>query len=226
MGSVEPRPTQQGRSGCGWNHARGGGAVRRREAPRGALRRATRRYLPAAARAAALDTQGRWEAAAAGHSDGEGSNRADGGEARHRADLRSRIQGLVVRVPATPERASGAGDHPGDGEHRMQPRPRRRHPRLLREHRSGALDAAGGAEDHGPEGAQAAAQVASGWGDGRGAARRDGLGDTAGRGDLSVALERLPGLPRLRVGTPVRRNRQTGALCGRLRRHLQNAEGG
>ena len=48
--------------------------------------------LPAAGGETGRDPEGRWQDATAGHSDGQGPHRPDGGEARHRTDLRGEFR--------------------------------------------------------------------------------------------------------------------------------------
>ena len=82
-------------------------------------------------------------------------------------------------------------------------RARRRHPRLLRQHRPRQADEARGATRLGSAGAQADAAVARSRCDGRRrAAVDDDRGYAAGRGDLAAAVEHLPARARRRVEAP------------------------
>ena len=108
---------------------------------------------------------------------------------------------------------------------RRQSRPRRRHSRLLRQHRPRQADEARRAAHLGPAGAQTATAVAPGRRDGRRAGHRDGRGDAARRRDFAAAVEHLPARARHRVDAAVRASGRAGALCGRLRGHVRH-EGG
>ena len=66
-------------------------------------------YRPSSG-AAPVHSEGRWEEATAGHSDGPGPSGADGGEARAGADLRGGLSAVLVRLPAEAERDGCAGD--------------------------------------------------------------------------------------------------------------------
>ena len=59
--------------------------------------------VPAAAGEAAVHSEAGRDEAAAGDPDGARSSGASGGEDRHRADLRGRLQGVLVRIPAEDE---------------------------------------------------------------------------------------------------------------------------
>src|ERR1700752_2500743 len=65
---------------------------------------------------AAIHTEGRWEAAAIGDTDGKGSGGADGGEVGDRADLRSGLPAVQLWIPAEEECDSGSGSDPGSGQ--------------------------------------------------------------------------------------------------------------
>ena len=125
--------------------------ARRRRAVRGgaharrAARRAARRHVSAAAGPAAIHPEGRWPAAAARHSDGPRSGRADGGHDRAGADLRGGFPRLVVWVSAEAQRHAGAGNAARARRAWREPRAGRGYPRLLREHRSREAPEAGGA---------------------------------------------------------------------------------
>ena len=73
---------------------------------------------------------------------------------------------LVVRLPAEAQCHAGTGNAARARGARRQPRAGRGHPRLLWQHRSREAAQAGGAADLGSAGAEAAAAVARGRGDG------------------------------------------------------------
>ena len=166
MGSVEAGEAEQGRGGRRCDDAGRRRADGRRGVSRGARRASARRHVSARGGAAAVHPEGRRKTAAAGDSDGPGPRGADGGEAGAGADLRGGLSSVLVRLPAEAERHAGAGDPAHAWRARRQPRARRRHPRLLRQHRPREADDARGAARLGPAGAQAAAAVAPGRGDG------------------------------------------------------------
>ena len=83
--------------------------------------------LSAAGEAAVHPEAGRDEAAA-GDPDGARSSGAGGGEGRRRTDLRGRLQGVLVRVPAEEERHRRAGSDPPAGGSRPPIRRGDRHP--------------------------------------------------------------------------------------------------
>src|SRR5690606_40313970 len=133
---------------------------------------------------------------AAGAPDGSGPGGAGGGEAGAGADLRGGLPSVLVRLPAEAQRDAGARAPAHAGSTWRKPRVRRRHPRLLRQHRSRATDEARGDADLGPEGPQAGAAVARSRRDGRWPGDGDALGDPPGWRDLTAAVEHLPRRPR------------------------------
>ena len=121
------------------------------------------------------------------------------------------FQSVLVRLPAEAERDAGAGDPAQARGARRQSRPRRRHPRLLREHRPRQADEARGAAHLGPAGAQAGAAVARGRRDGRRRGRATRRGHAARRRDLAAAVEHLPA--RARHGVDARRRAVWARWC-------------
>ena len=188
--------------------------------------RAARRHLSPAAGPAAIYPQGRWPPAAARHPDGPGSGRANGDPDRAGADLRGRLPGLVVRLPAEAQRDTGPGNIAGARRLRRQPGAGRGYPRLLWQHRSHEAAQARGAAGLGSPGAEAAPAVARGRCDGRRGMDGDEDGHAARRRHLAVALEHLPACPRSHLGGPVCAPRHAGPLRRRLRGHVRHDGGG
>src|SRR5579864_232697 len=219
-GQAEPR---RGRRRC--DDAR----CRRATGCRGISRRPRRaiasRYVSARGGAASIYSEGRREATAIGDSDGPGPSGADGGDARAGADFRGGLSSVLVRLSAQAERHAGAGNIASAGCARRQSRPRRGHPRLLREHRPPQTDGGGRTAYFGPAGAQADTAVASGRGAGRWLRPRHHGGDAARRCDFAAVVQYLPARARHRVDAPIRTSGRAGAIRGRLRGHVRYDRG-
>src|ERR1051326_3061670 len=170
--------------------------------------------------AAGVDTQ-----TTAGDADGPRSRCAGGSEADPRADLRGRIQGLLVRVSDRPLDDPGVGEDPRDLQSRLQLRARCGHPRLLRQHRPQDDAVAGRPQDLGSARPEAGETVARSEGDGSRTRGDEAERHAARRSHLAAAVEHLPRLPRRRVEQAVRPRGRAGALLRRLRRALQDGEG-
>ena len=147
-----------------------GRASGRRGISRRPRRAAARRHVSARGGAASIHSEGGRKTATIGDSDGPRPSGADGGDAGAGADFRGGLPSVLVRLPAEAERHAGAGNTAQAWRARRQSRPRRRHSRLLREHRPRQATDAGGTAHLGPAGAQADTAVASGRRDGRRAA--------------------------------------------------------
>src|SRR2546429_8067470 len=65
------------------------------------------RAVSAATGAAPVHSEGRWAAAAVGHSDGTGPGGSDGDQACRGADFRGRLSAGLLRIPAETERHGG-----------------------------------------------------------------------------------------------------------------------
>src|SRR5450755_3398196 len=69
------------------------------------------RPISADAGKAAIHSEGRWEAAAIGNTNGTRPGGADGGEASDRADLRGGFPGLQLWIPSEEECDTGSGGY-------------------------------------------------------------------------------------------------------------------
>src|SRR6266852_3951109 len=187
-----------------WSYACCGGGVRNREAGYRASRGPPSREVSAASRAEAVHSETRWAATAARHTDGEGPRCTSGGEADSGTHLRGGLPALQLWVSAKAKCNRGTGDHPGESQHRVQPRARCRHPRLLRQHFARAALRAGEAAGVGPKGAEAAEELAWCRGDGRGAVPGDGLWGATRGSHFTPAFEHLPAFPRFCVAAAMR----------------------
>src|SRR5574341_727354 len=138
------------------------------------------RTVPAAAGAAAVHSEERWEAAAAGDTDGARPGGASGSQACAGAHLRGGFPELFVWVPAAEGGDGRAGDDSPAWGSRPPGRRGRGYPTVLRP--AGPDEAAGPREaaDIGPAGVEAPAAVARGGGDGGGDGEEHTLGNTAG----------------------------------------------
>ena len=185
-GEAEPR------SGWArWPDAGGGGAVRGRALPGRARRRIAGGRVPAERDLAPVHSEGRWKSATAGNPDGARPSGADGGEAGAGADLRGGFSALLVRLSAPKEPDDGAGGPAQAGRSATSSCARRRHPRLLREHRPRQADEAGGATRLGSTDPEAGEAVARGRRDGGRGGSVDGDRGAARRGDLPALVQHL-----------------------------------
>ena len=116
---------------------------------------------------ASVHSEGRRTTAAVGDSDGPRPSGADGGDAGAGADFRGGLPSVLVRLSAEAERHAGVRNIAHARRARRQSCPRRRYPRLLRQHRPRQADDARRATHLGPAGAQTATAVAPGRRDGR-----------------------------------------------------------
>ena len=132
---------------------------------------------------------------------------------------------MLVRLSAPAWGDGRTGDDPEARGHGCEPRARRRHTGLLRQHRPREADEARGLARLGSSCAEAAEAVAACGSDGRRARGGAALGDTPGRCDLSATVEHLPARPRQGVDTAFLEAGDAGALCRRLCRAVQHGKG-
>ncbi|MNO23710.1 hypothetical protein D3C76_135170 [compost metagenome] len=92
---------------------------------------AEERRIPSAACKAQGDPESGRQNATAGNSGDSGQSRANGDENRDRANLRSRLQGLLIRIQTEAQPARGDQAYPPSCEERRQLGGRHRHSRLL-----------------------------------------------------------------------------------------------
>src|SRR3990172_12505 len=166
---------------------------------------------------AAVYSESRREAAATGDPDSTGPSGANGGEVGDRTDLRGGLSELQLLVPAGARSDAGTRGHPQGRQRGLQFRRRRRHSRLLRQHRSAVVDEAGGRTHLGPAGGGADPAMVASRSDGGRNGAHDAGGNAAGRSDLTAAGQYLPESTGPDLGHALQRTRTTGAVCRRLR---------
>jgi hypothetical protein len=128
---------------------------------------------------------------------------------------------VLVRLPAQAESTDGTRS-PAQARLPASSRARRRHPRLLRQHRSRQADEAGHSTRLGSEGAEADQAVARSGCDGRRRASVDDDRRAARRGDLAAPVKHLPARARHAVDASQLPTRDARALRRRPRRDVQD----
>ena len=153
MGSMEASAQQRRRGGRGRGDDASHRATRARESFSKEIQAdAAGRPISPFTGEAAIHTESRWEAAAIGDTDGEGSGGADGGEDGDRADLRGGLPAVQLWIPSEEERDASPGSDPRSGQPGTQLRRRCGHSRLLRQHPEGDPDGVGEGADLGSKG--------------------------------------------------------------------------
>jgi hypothetical protein len=122
-GATGPHPEarQTGRDAASWHS--------------GDIRPGARGHVSTLGGEAPIHSEGRWTTAAVGDTDGPRPGGADGRNARAAANCRGGLSPVLVRLSAEADCDAGARNITHARRARRQPRPRRRHSRLLRQHR-------------------------------------------------------------------------------------------
>lgn len=143
----------------------------------------------------------------------KGQGGPDRGENRHGTHLRGGLQGLLLRVSAQKEPASGAGGHPEEMQQQRLVGAGRGYQRILRQHRPREALEAGGEADMRQEDDETHPAVAEGRCDGGWPRDRDRNGLRTGRFHQPAPLQHLPQRAGLLLGEELQPPRYPGSLC-------------